>query len=1114
MIIIAPIFSEMCTLYKLFLHKSEETECGGSVSTLGDLSFCDTKFLRKYNIPEEVSENATVVNIILNKLTPEKVELSKISKVDICETHLNKLAYNHNSLRQKQCPIEKCFKKGEVKRPRVSFQVATDIYNTTKQHVLVGTTLCTDHRKQFGHGVKVSSTKAGGDCVSESSLQPIGVGLGVPADCGADPAIEVIVVEDHHSKTLLKPTVDVQAERVTNPVTQAQSPTTCITSSTTGQSLSTKLARIRPLDIKTVDGAAVKVLENGTPEQFYCQLVSETLIVEKKEMDELLRNVTYEAIHHPSPGQGVLVRWGSSWCRATVLGCEGSSWKCELVDLGQVVEVLLVEMTKLPLNLVGVPAMSVSCTLAGMKESVFSDEASRNWQRIVHGQQFRMSVVNPTSANPGHKPPRQAPESPDDAAQCEEIQISPPNRKRKSFLQASETFPKLTKFDSETSSASSQNIHQASESSNYSCSSEIAMDRSLKNFNKLMTCLKEIDPSKSVNISHPYDLNVQKKTLKSYAQVVGRIWKIVLETVIQKTDQASVNLTNNFLKSVIETFDCGTNDDEDKIIPLALNILESIKEYYGMACCDSSRGTTATRKQLLQAVSGRSVRQAHQLSILSESIGARRHTVEKEAENRKLMEEKEEIVPYIEILKRKCPEGTRIVSDHEKFEVVTFYEKDCISDLLKGHNNILKETLVREDGSKFVFLRPKRVLKVHLCDLLEMAQKEIGFKYSLRTLMGLRPSWVLLAKEAHCLTCLCDRCANVQLILRSMSNFTRKIKQYGSPADKVALAGFDLTSSVSEFMSKILHPKKEGEMWHRPECYEQSCLSTQESPCGSEKMKIVLNPLIKRFGSTEIQLYQHLRVTYVKADGSSGSKMDQVESHQSLSSIVEVLDSRVFGKFHQQPYIQHRFKMLLGNKMRQDVHKNLGAEDVACYTDYSKELEITDQEQCKSSAFGASNVTIQLIGEVYEMKVLPPSKPTSLSFDQTKQNLSFSGPVYDGGSHIQGYEIHIKSLTSDSSTWQMLAKINVAKFSSQPEVPVQLFGRLGGTFLLRIFARSLVGLGPSSEITVNLIGDLPLLEQAEKEISRTHFELSHATFYVEYFFFSDHYDAPKVKEGF
>ena len=680
-----------------------------------------------------------------------------------------------------------------------------------------------------------------------------------------------------------------------------------------------------------------------------------------------------------------------------------------------------------------------------------------------------------------------------------------PGSKRKAFVLAKESIPKLMKFDSDCSTSSQQ---PDSQGSTFSSSSDIIMDHSLNNFIKLKSFLEEFDPSLTINIPQPVDTTnaVHRKTFKRYAETVAKVWKLVLETFLLNPDQVPLHSRNNFIKSVIKSLDC----ENDQYVSLALNVLESIKDYYSMACKSKSRSAIATRKQILQATTGERVRTANQLSSLTESIGARRQTVEKEAENRKKMEEVDEIVPYLEILKRKFPEGSKIVSETEQLEVIAFYEKPHISDNLKGHSNVLREQVANSDGSKSVFLRPKRVMKVHLCELLQLARDEIGFKYSLSTLMGLRPAWVLLPREARCLTCLCDRCANVQSCLVALSKFVQKKRQHGSPVDRAALSGFEITPSISEFLSHVLHLKEECEQWHRAECYEQRCVSTQASPCRSEKLAIFFSQLVKHFGATETKLYQHMRVSYVKADGSTGTKMEQVETLQTISSIVELLDSRMFGKFHQQPCIQHMLKILLASKMRQDIHKNLRVCDLACYTDYSKEMEVVDQEQVKSSAFGASNITIQLIGQVYEMKAVKSSPPKCLSFNENLQKLSFSSPEQDGGSHIQLYEIHIKPEANDNSAWQLLAEVKVGKFSDQPELPADLFGRLGGKFQLKIFPRSLVGLGACGEISVFLTGDLPLREDSEMEILSERFELTHLTFYVEYYFFSDHYDAPKV----
>ena len=127
--------------------------------------------------------------------------------------------------------------------------------------------------------------------------------------------------------------------------------------------------------------------------------------------------------------------------------------------------------------------------------------------------------------------------------------------------------------------------------------------------------------------------------------------------------------------------------------------------------------------------------------------------------------------------------------------------------------------------------------------------------------------------------------------------------------------------------------------------------------------------------------------------------------------------------------------------MRSDVHENLETTDAACWTDYSKEIEINEQESCKSAAFGASNVTIQLIGQVYELRVLPSSSPNLLSFLPGENSLKFSKSNIDGGSNLQLYEIHFQPLNEE--TWYFFKSVSVKYLSQEPQIPPNIFGRLG-----------------------------------------------------------------------
>ena len=151
----------------------------------------------------------------------------------------------------------------------------------------------------------------------------------------------------------------------------------------------------------------------------------------------------------------------------------------------------------------------------------------------------------------------------------------------------------------------------------------------------------------------------------------------------------------------------------------------------------------------------------------------------------------------------------------------------------------------------------------------------------------------------------------MKLNLRCICNCVSRIRQHGSPSEKAAIVNFELSPSLTEFVSKVLHQKPSGNLWNNSECFYQKCQSTDALPCGPQKLQQLFDPLLKQFGSIELLLIQHERVQYIKVDGSVG-----------------------------QPYVRHKLKMLLASKMRQEIHENLSVHDVVAYSDYSKELEI------------------------------------------------------------------------------------------------------------------------------------------------------------------------------
>ena len=147
----------VCTVYKTFLYKDGDQECGGSVTKLRDLCYHDQNFFDKHNICVDDVKNETVADVIINKVTPISTNRDEVSSMTICEIHQKMLTYSHPTLRHVTCPMVKadgvkCKSKAEKGSSRVKFKTSSLIYQKTKQHLVVGALLCKKHRKEFASG--------------------------------------------------------------------------------------------------------------------------------------------------------------------------------------------------------------------------------------------------------------------------------------------------------------------------------------------------------------------------------------------------------------------------------------------------------------------------------------------------------------------------------------------------------------------------------------------------------------------------------------------------------------------------------------------------------------------------------------------------------------------------------------------------------------------------------------------------------------------------------------------------------------------------------------------------------------------------------------------------
>ena len=160
-----------CTIFQLFPLLSE-MPCEGSLSKLSDLEeISAVDLLERVNCNVKVT-GLSMAQLILNKVTPEKVDISKVGGIDICNNHLSRLTYKHKSLRQKHCAIENCERLGETERPRVNLITSDAVLNVSGHHVLVGSILCSHHRRNFTYKLKESALVPTSRVVSTSGQLP------------------------------------------------------------------------------------------------------------------------------------------------------------------------------------------------------------------------------------------------------------------------------------------------------------------------------------------------------------------------------------------------------------------------------------------------------------------------------------------------------------------------------------------------------------------------------------------------------------------------------------------------------------------------------------------------------------------------------------------------------------------------------------------------------------------------------------------------------------------------------------------------------------------------------------------------------------------------------
>ena len=189
-----------CTMFQLFPFYMGAVACEGPSSKLSDLNASSAgELLRKFNCPIKGSE-VSIAQLILNKVSPEYVDIEKVRDVEICENHKNRMTHKHKSLRQKMCAVENCTRLGESGRPRVTLEMCQACYNVYGLLVPIGSTLCPSHRKDASSVGKVSTcTKVSTPTVSTVSITTVNTATVDMVSSTSSQKVPVVSVVSTHS---------------------------------------------------------------------------------------------------------------------------------------------------------------------------------------------------------------------------------------------------------------------------------------------------------------------------------------------------------------------------------------------------------------------------------------------------------------------------------------------------------------------------------------------------------------------------------------------------------------------------------------------------------------------------------------------------------------------------------------------------------------------------------------------------------------------------------------------------------------------------------------------------------------------------------------------------
>ncbi len=354
-------------------------------------------------------------------------------------------------------------------------------------------------------------------------------------------------------------------------------------------------------------------------------------------------------------------------------------------------------------------------------------------------------------------------------------------------------------------------------------------------------------------------------------------------------------------------------------LDLATAVLQDLVEYYQLIKNDSTQSGNLRKSLFFESTCGHHVKAERLIYQFCQSVGASKRIIYRSVQSRQSLEDRRCLVPLIDRLARKSPSG-HIITMQWRLDAVYLMEQDSSSVIVKGSNAVYRERVKTQSGD-VVMLRQKRCLVLSPLQLFEQAVKEIKWPFCLRSLMAVRPAWILMPHKRHLEGCLCAMCQNPVLLLRGLKTAVTTWRRDGARDTAVDLG---LPFSPASLISLVLCPIEEGKDMHNYDCYTQKCRN-----CGRSTFQDLFSPLLAAFGDSNVTFFQHIFQASPKPDGSCSKKWELVKMENFVEEVLEMLENQVFGEkgSKKENFLFHSLKKLLALKARRNLRKNLQPEE-------------------------------------------------------------------------------------------------------------------------------------------------------------------------------------------